>query len=142
MLVPARLLPTLVEFLQLYHCQLCTYSMLNICFCRLQLGMSGDSSTQQASSGVGNPLGVGEGGFSLAGTDEGFGVRSRDVFASLSTIEAKHCAVEQAKTDLCRREDARVLKTDPRPQPIAVSPPTSLVPPPIPHPLLHPLSYP
>lgn len=49
--------------------------------------------------------------FSLIGTDDAFGSRSKDVFAGLATIEAKHTAFES--TPSARRESAALMKADP-----------------------------
>jgi hypothetical protein len=49
--------------------------------------------------------------FSILGTDAAFGSRSKDVFAGLATIEAKHAAFEN--TPGARRESAALMKPDP-----------------------------
>jgi len=49
--------------------------------------------------------------FALAGADASFGSRTKDIFASLETIAAKHSAFESTPT--ARRESAALMKPDP-----------------------------
>ncbi len=52
-----------------------------------------------------------QGAFALSGIDTAFGSRTKDIFASLDSIEAKHVAHEN--TPLARRESASLMKPDP-----------------------------
>lgn len=49
--------------------------------------------------------------FALAGADAAFGSRTKNIFANLETIEAKHAAYES--TPMARRESIALLKPDP-----------------------------